>query len=199
VKRPLAVVLITASVLLASSCSMQAGAAATSTMGNISERELSSQVQESLTSQGLNADAPDAAQTNKTLNRLILGQLVNELATRMGIDVTQGQIDSQLANYEAQNGGAEAVKNAFVSNGIPASQIPSVILINLQAAAIAKALAPEGSQEEQNAALTTALAALRKELDVTVSPRFGTWDAAAITVGPTPFDLSAPPKGLRAA
>jgi FKBP-type peptidyl-prolyl cis-trans isomerase (trigger factor) len=178
---------------------MQAGAAATSTMGNISERELSSQVQESLTSQGLNADAPDAAQTNKTLNRLILGQLVNELATRMGIDVTQGQVDSQLANYEAQNGGAEAVKNAFVSNGIPASQIPSVILINLQAAAIAKALAPKGSQEEQNAALTTALAALSKELDVTVSPRFGTWDAAAITVGPTPFDLSAPPKGLRAA
>ena len=158
-KRPLAAVLITASVLLASSCSMQAGAAATSTTGNISERELSSQVQESLTAQGLNADAPDAA----------------------------------------QNGGAEAVKNAFVSNGIPASQIPSVILINLQAAAIAKALAPNGTQEEQNAALTTALAALSKELEVTVSPRFGTWDAAAITVGPTPFDLSAPPKGLRAA
>lgn len=198
-KRPLAAVLIAASVLLVSSCSLQAGAAATSTAGDISERDLTSQVQDALTAQGLNADAPDAALTNKTLNRLIVGQLVNELAGRLGITISRGQVDSQIANYIAQNGGEQAVNNAFISNGIPTSQIPAVVLINLQASAIAQALAPTGSQDQQNIALTQALADLSRELQVAVSPRFGTWDAAQISVGPAPFDLSAPPKGLRTA
>jgi hypothetical protein len=200
VKRPLAAALIAVSVLLVSSCSsMQAGSAATSTLGNVTERDLTEQVQEALTAEGQNADEPNASLTIKTLNRLVLGQLVGNLASRMGITVTQGQVDSQLATYEAENGGQQAVANAFVTNGIPPSQITTVILINLQAAAIAQALLPNGTQQEQNAALTKALSALSEEVQVQISPRFGTWDPTQIMVGPPAFDLSAPPKGLRAA
>jgi hypothetical protein len=200
VKRPLAAVLIAVSVVLVSSCSsIQAGSAATSTVGNVTESDLTAQVQEALTAQGENADAPNVGLTIKTLNRLILTGLVGELASRMGISISQGQIDSQLATYEAQNGGQKAVADAFATNGIPPSQIPTVIRINLQAAAIAKSLLPNGTQDEQNAALTKALSALSQEVQVQVSPRFGTWDPAQIMVGAPSFDLSAPPKGLRTA
>jgi len=200
VKRPLAAALIAVAVLLVSSCSsIQAGSAATSTTGNITERELTAQVQEALTAQGENADAPNAGLTVKTLNRLVLSQLVGELANRMGISISQGQIDSQLATYEAQNGGEKAVADAFATNGIPPSQITTVILINLQAAAIAQALAPNGTQDEQNAALTKALSVLSQDVQVQISPRFGTWDPAQIMVGAPSFDLSAPPQGVRAA
>ena len=199
-KRPLAAVLIAVSVVLVSSCSsIQAGSAATSTVGNVTESDLTAQVQEALTAQGENADAPNVGLTIKTLNRLILTGLVGELASRMGISISQGQIDSQLATYEAQNGGQKAVADAFATNGIPPSQIPTVIRINLQAAAIAKSLLPNGTQDEQNAALTKALSALSQEVQVQVSPRFGTWDPAQIMVGAPSFDLSAPPKGLRTA
>ena len=186
--------------MLVSSCSsIQAGSAATSTVGNVTESDLTAQVQEALTAQGENADAPNVGLTIKTLNRLILTGLVGELASRMGISISQGQIDSQLATYEAQNGGQKAVADAFATNGIPPSQIPTVIRINLQAAAIAKSLLPNGTQDEQNAALTKALSALSQEVQVQVSPRFGTWDPAQIMVGAPSFDLSAPPKGLRTA
>ena len=199
-KRPLAAALIAVSVLLVSSCSsIQAGSAATSTVGNISESELTSQVQEALSAQGVNPDSPNAGLTVKTLNRLVLSELVAELANRLGISISQGQIDSQLASYEAQNGGQQAVANAFATNGIPPSQIDTVILINLQAAAISQALVPTGTQEEQNVALTQALSDLSQEVQVQISPRFGTWDPAQIMVGAPAFDLSSPPMGMRAA
>jgi phosphate transport system substrate-binding protein len=70
---------------------------------------------------------------------------------------------------------------------------------NLQAAAISQALAPTGTQEEQNAALTQALSDLSQEVQVQISPRFGTWDPAQIMVGAPAFDLSSPPMGMRAA
>ena len=199
-KRPLAAALIAVSVLLVSSCSsIQAGSAATSTVCNISESELTAQVQEALSAQGVNPDSPNAGLTVKTLNRLVLSELVAELANRLGISIAQGQIDSQLASYEAQNGGQQAVANAFATNGIPPSQINTVILINLQAAAISQALVPNGTQEQQNAALTQALSDLSQEVQVQISPRFGTWDPAQIMVGEPSFDLSSPPMGMRAA
>jgi hypothetical protein len=34
---------------------------------------------------------------------------------------------------------------------------------------------------------------LSEELDTTIAPRFGTWDAATLSLGPTPEDLAAPP------
>jgi hypothetical protein len=53
-------------------------------------------------------------------------------------------------------------------------------------------LDPEGDPQTQNSAVFEYVVALSEELDVTVSPRFGTWDPAQLSLGPVPDDLSTP-------
>jgi hypothetical protein len=190
----LAAASVAAAALLLSGCSnQQPGAAATLGDTRISEQTLSAEVQAVLVAQGQPATSVDESLPPQMLGRLITIELIDELARREGIVVTQGQIDEQLANYVAQAGDQAAVEKLFIEQGVAPSQIESIVRLNLQAQALGIALDPKGSAEEQGQAVVEAVVALSTELDTTVSPRFGTWDAATISVGPTPDDLSSPP------
>ena len=182
-----------AAVLLSACGSQQAGAAATLGDTRISERTLSSEVQAVLAAKGQPTTSVDESLPPEMLRRLILIELVDELAAREGVVVTQGQIDEQLANYEAQAGDRAALESLFIEQGVAPSQIEAFVKLNVQAQEVGIALAPSGSAEEQGQAVSDAVIALSEELDTTVSPRFGTWDPTSISVGPTPNDLSAPP------
>lgn len=185
---------VAAAAALLSACgSQQAGAAATLGDTRISERTLSSEVQAVLAAKGQPTTSVDEALPPEILSRLITVALVDELASREGVVVTRGQIDEQLANYEAQAGDRAAVEKLFIEQGVAPSQIESIVKLNIQAQELGIRIAPEGSAEEQGQAVVDAVVALSEELDTTVSPRFGTWDAATISVGPTPNDLSTPP------
>lgn len=190
----LAAASVAAVVALLSACgNQQAGAAATLGDTRISEQTLSSEVQAVLAAKGQPTTSVDQSLPPEMLSRLITIELVDELAARQGIVVTQGQIDEQLANYEGQAGDRAAVEKLFIEQGVAPSQIESIVKLNIQAQELGIAIAPNGSAEEQGQAVVEAVVALSEELDTTVSPRFGTWDAATISVGPTPDDLSAPP------
>lgn len=185
---------VAAAAALLSACgSQQAGAAATLGDTRISERTLSSEVQAVLAAKGQPTTSVDESLPPEILSRLITIELVDELASREGIVVTQGQIDEQLANYEGQAGDRAAVEQLFIEQGVAPTQIESIVRLNVQAQELGFAIAPNGSAEEQGQAVVDAVVALSAELETTVSPRFGTWDAATISVGPTPNDLSAPP------
>jgi SurA N-terminal domain len=190
----LAAASLAAAALLISACSnQQPGAAATLGDTRISEQTLSAEVQAVLVAKGQPATSVDEALPPDMLSRLITIELVDRLAAREGVVVTQGQIDEQLANYEGQAGDQAAVEKLFIEQGVAPSQIESIVKLNTQAQELGIVLAPNGSAEEQRQAVVDAVIALSVELDTTVSPRFGTWDAATISVGPTPDDLSAPP------
>jgi hypothetical protein len=190
----LAAASVAAAALLLSACSnQQPGAAATLGDTRISEQTLSAEVQAVLVAKGQPATSVDEALPPDMLSRLITIELVDRLAAREGVVVTQGQIDEQLANYEGQAGDQAAVEKLFIEQGVAPSQIESIVKLNTQAQELGIVLAPNGSAEEQRQAVVDAVIALSAELDTTVSPRFGTWDAATISVGPTPDDLSAPP------
>jgi hypothetical protein len=185
--------LAVAATVLTACGGQQAGAAATLGDTRISEQTLSAEVQAVLAAKGQPVTSVDESLPSEMLSRLITIELVDEIATREGIVVTQGQIDEQLANYEGQAGDRAAVERLFIEQGVAPSQIESIIRLQTQAQAIGIALAPNGSAEDQGQAVVDAVVALSEELDTTVSPRFGTWDATTISVGPTPDDLSAPP------
>ena len=185
---------VAAAAILLSACgSQQAGAAATLGDTRISEQTLSAEVQAVLAAKGQPTTSVDESLPPELLRRLILIELVDELAAREGVVVTQGQIDEQLANYEAQAGDRAALENLFIEQGVAPSQIEAFVKLNIQAQQLGIALAPSGSAEEQGQAVSDAVIAISEELDTTVSPRYGTWDAAAISVGPAPDDLSTPP------
>lgn len=181
-------------VLALSGCgSAPAGAAATLGDTRISDATLTAQVQEVLEAKGQPADSPDASLVQQTLGRMITIELLDTLAAREGVEVTQGQIDEEYANYSAQVGGDDALQELFLQENVAPSQLESIIRLQIQAQLLGIALAPEGSAEEQGTAVFEAASLLSEELDTTIAPRFGTWDPATLSLGPTPEDLAAPP------
>ena len=188
-----AAALLGAALVLSACGGQEPGAAATLGDSRITEQQLTAQVQDILSAQGQSVDTADAAITSQTLGRMIVIDLVDILATREGILVSQGRIDEQLAAYVGQAGDQASMESTFVEQGVAPSQIESVVRLNIQAQDLGVKLAPAGTAEDQGAAVFAAVAALSDELEVMASPRFGTWDASTLRVGPTPEDLSTPP------
>jgi hypothetical protein len=190
----LAAAAFAATALLLSGCAdQQAGSAATLGGDRVSEQSLTAQVEEVLAAKGQPVTSADQSLVQQTLGRMITIRLLDLLAVREGVDVTQGMIDEQLANYDAQVGGREAVEEVFVQENVAPSQIEGIIRLQIQAQELGIALNPSGGAEEQGRAVFEAAGALSQELDTTVSPRYGTWDPATLSLGPTPNDLSTPP------
>ncbi|MBK9739644.1 MAG: SurA N-terminal domain-containing protein [Actinobacteria bacterium] len=192
--RTLVVTALLAGGLLVTGCgTQQAGSAAILGDSRITEQQLNTQVREVLLAQRKPADAADQVLTSKTLGRMITTELANTLAEQNGVVVTQGEIDEQLVQYDAQLGDRAAVLQAFAEQDIAPSQIESVVRLNLQAQALGIKLDPQGSAESQGQAVFDAVNALSDDLEVTASPRFGTWDSTSLSIGPALDDLSAPP------
>ena len=171
----------------------QAGSAATFDDGRITEAALAAEVAAVLDAKGQPVTSVDGSLPPEILGRMITIELVDRLAVREGIVVTQGQIDEQLARYEAQVGDRAAMEQTFIEQNVAPSQIVPIVTLNLQAQELGIRLAPSGSAEEQGQAVVEAVVAIADELDTTVSPRYGTWDGPTLAVGPTPDDLSTPP------
>jgi len=185
---------VTAAALLLTGCAdQQAGSAATLGGDRITEQELTSHVEDILVAKGQPATSTDQSLVQQTLGRMITINLVDRLAVREGVEITQGKIDEQLARYDAQVGGRQAVEDVFIQENVAPSQVESLIRLQILAQDLGIALDPRGSAEEQGKAVFDAAGALSVELDTTVSPRYGTWDPATLTLGPTPNDLSTPP------
>lgn len=169
------------------------GAAAVLGDTRILETALTTQVQAVLSAQGKGLDTADAALTAQTLDRMVKSKLVDMLATRAGVEITQGQIEAQMTEYDTQAGNRAEVEKIFLEQGIAPSQIPGIIVLNLQANALGLQLAPDADAEAQGRAVVKAISVLSELLETEVSPRYGTWDAATLQVGPAPDDLSSPP------
>ncbi len=185
---------IAATALLLTGCAaQQAGSAATLGDSRISETALTTVVEEILVAKGQPVTAQDETLVTQTLGRMITMELIDRLAVREGVEITQGKIDEVLANYAGQVGGEQAVVDLFIQENVAPSQLESIIRLQLQAQDLGIALNPSGSAEEQGRAVFEAAGALSEELQTTVSPRYGTWDPATLALGPTPDDLSAPP------
>lgn len=188
-----AVVVAVALVTSACSGAQTAGSAATIGDTRISEQDLADQVGAVLTAQGLPADSDDASLTSTTLGRMITIELVRVLAEQEGVVITQGQIDQQLATFQQQAGSQEAVESTFAQQGIAPNEIEDVLRINLEATALGEKLLPDGSVDEQGQAVFDAVGSLSDDLQVEVSPRFGTWDATTLRVTEAEDDVATLP------
>lgn len=188
----LAAVVAVVAIAIAGCGSPTPGAAAVLGDTRISETALTKQVQAVLTARGEGLDTADAALTSQTLDRMVKSELVEMLAAQAGVEITQGQIDAQLLDYDAQAGSRAEVERIFLEQGIAPSQITGIIILNLQANALGLQLAPDADPEAQGQAVVKAITVLSELLGTEVSPRYGTWDAGTLQVGAAPDDLSSP-------
>jgi len=139
----------------------------------------------------LKGQPPDGqALLRSLLQRRIVNRLVQVEAARVGVEVTQGDVDRLLA----ESGGRDQLAERFAQaegQWAPASAVDDAARSFLLQQRIASSLAAGAGQEEQGQALQQALAALAQEIGVTVSPRFGTWNAQTFELS-TVEDLSRP-------
>lgn len=168
-----------------------AGSAATVGEAQISTQTLASDTEAIQQERGGTPGAPDSALTLGVLQRLVITELVDQASTAAGVTVTQGEIDAAFAEYEAQLGGPEGVRAAFLESNVPASGIEGQVLLSLQVQKLGVVLAPEAADATgQQQAVVQYVTGFGLQEGITVSPRFGTWDPGALTVGPLPSDLS---------
>lgn len=136
------------------------------------------------------------AATASNVDRLMRSALLEEAATREGIVVTQGEVDTVIRETAEGNFGGDMVAletQLAVQQNIPASQVPDFARDFLLQQKLGQKLAPGGSADEVSAALVTYLSALSADLGAEVAPRFGTWNAASVALAPVPDDLSTLP------
>ena len=170
-----------------------AGAAAVVGDTRISEQTLTSTVQEVLVAQQKSPNTSDASLVSAVLNRLVTSELVDILAAEKGVTVTQGAIDSTLQGYVQQAGGEAQVQDILLQRNVAPTQIESFVRTNVLAQMLGQALAPTADIQGQSDAVVAAIVETSMVAGTEVSPRFGTWDATKLAIGPVPSDLSALP------
>lgn len=186
-------------VLLAACGNSLAGNALTVGPTTVSDAQLDAMVTElkdqlALTNQQEPFD--EGAATASNVDRLVRSALLEQSAAREGIVVTQGDVDTVIRTTATNNFGGDMAAlelQLAQEQNIPASQVPAFARDFLLQRELGEKLAPGGSAEQVSAALVENLSTLSTEVGAEVSPRFGTWDAASISLTPVPDDLSVLP------
>ena len=179
-------------IVLSACGSTSPGAAAVVGGDRISERELNEKVEQVLRAQGRPMDSVSEALVVTTLDRMITTSLVEQLADQEGVEVTQGELDATLANYVEATGGQEAFEELLIQQDLAPESIEDLFRVNILAQKLGMELDPMGSPEAQSSAVLVAVSQFSEEVGTSVSPRYGTWDGATLTVGAISNDLSVP-------
>jgi len=193
-----ALVVLGAPLALAACSPAQAGAAAVVGPTRITETSLNTDATQ------VNAEratlhvqpVPGSALLPVLLQRRVDNTLVAGAAARLGVVVTPGQVDRFIAQYGglatlqrqlAQQDATSTQAGAWVAPG----RVNETVEVYLLEQGIGAKLAPGASSTVQGTATYAALQAEAHAVGVAVSPRYGTWSAKTLTIGPTPNDLSA--------
>lgn len=189
----LAVVAI--SVLALSGCATQkAGSAAVVGDERLTEAQLTELYGELDELYNVNPDSqrlPNDQLTLSVLSWWVNEKLIATIAEEEGLTATQAQIDQVLGADQKQR---DAIS---LGNGIPPSRLDAAAEVFVLSSALTDSLAgPGATKAETDAAFLARLQQTADELGVSISPRFGTWNSATVSVEPrNPERLSSPADG----
>jgi hypothetical protein len=175
-------------------CTSKAGSAAVVGDTTISVEDVQASTRElvALAEELGETDVPTADLNRRQVSRLVTEQLIRESAERNGVTVSDAEVDSLVRQTLGSGSREQLAQQVAVDELVPVSQFDSfaeVVVLNQK---LLEVVAPGVPAEEATPELREELAALSDELDVTVSPRFGSWDAEMLDVGAPPNDLSSP-------
>lgn len=190
-----AVAVLVLGVIVVSGCSTQkAGSAAVAGDDRLTENQLAEMFDELDSLYEANPDAqrlPDDQITLSVLSWWINEQLIGAIADDRDLTATTTAIDEVLGADQEQR---DAIA---LSNGIPPTRLEAAAGVFVLSNTLAESLAADGaSPEEAQAELGVLLQEKAADLGVSVSPRFGSWNAEAVAVEPRdPERLSTPAGG----
>jgi hypothetical protein len=168
----------------AQSVAIDSGQAAVSKDFRIAQSEVADDVSQVLSDQGQPPGEPPAGLASATTQRLVQNRLIESYAALNGIELTRAQVQQGLDQLATENGGQDALNNLALQSGIPISGLEGTVRTNLLVTAIGDKLTPSGDAQAKSEATRVALTEYSDAIDIEVSPRYGTWDDAQLSIIP---------------
>ena len=174
-------------VALLAGCSNQpshTGAAVVVGQNKISERTVTSQLEEAIAQLAANpiqGQAPDTSTFGQLIvNRLVFGELMQLAIDKAKINVRESQV-TQFQDQLYTQYGQSSVESQLLAQGVPESQIRGYLRLYVSQGELGKVLAPNTDAKTQSSATFAYLSELASKAGVTVSPRYGIWDPAQLS------------------
>lgn len=191
--RAFTVPLIVAAALFAG-CGVQlAGSAAVIGDQRVTERELSSQIEELQSTLEEGTTAPLNEQVARAiLARLIVNQIVIDAAAAEDIAVTDSEVAQERVAIEEAFGGEAPLLQFAAGQGLPPSLIDSALRTDLLVTRLGQKLSPGVEPALQQEVAFAFVSEFANSIRIEVSPRIGVWVADDFSIAPPPNDLSVP-------
>lgn len=185
---PVALSAVLAAVLGLTGCQpATAGAAAIIGNDRLSVSTLQHDV-DKLLAEGGGQGMTDGTLQRSTVERWVYAQLVDEVAAKLNVTVTDGDVAARIAEVKAQ-AGEDGYRQAVLSSGVPLSGAPSLVRMVVQLDQIGLALVPEDPtkdsqalEQERQQAVATAVGEAAANASIEVNPRYGTFDAKSLSI-----------------
>jgi len=193
-RKPLVVGAIALTLVALSSCTNKTGAAGYVGSTRLPVSTVQSETAEVLAAAtGVTQNQLDASEVNRRqVNRWITEQLILAEAARLGITVSDGEVDALIRSAIGSGDRTAFVKQLAASQLVPPSKLTDFARTVALNQRISAKLAPGAPQTAQTYAIVKELGKLSIQLGTGVSARYGTWDPTALTVALPPNDLSTP-------
>ena len=155
------------------------------TLGDITitQEELQTSVDQLLTERAAVDTSQMQLESGAILNRSqlrfqVITTIFDEIAKELKINLTESEITASRANLIAQSGGEAVLASNLVAAQIASSNFDRYIRANLISNKLNEALLATGVAEaELNARISQLINAKAKQLEISINPRYGTWDA----------------------
>ena len=155
------------------------------TLGDITitQEELQTSVDQLLTERAAVDTSQMQLESGAILNRSqlrfqVITTIFDEIAKELKINLTDSEITASRANLIAQSGGEAVLASNLVAAQIASSNFDRYIRANLISNKLNEALLATGVAEaELNARISQLINAKAKQLEISINPRYGTWDA----------------------
>ncbi|CAL9549673.1 hypothetical protein SUDANB105_04393 [Streptomyces sp. enrichment culture] len=119
------------------------------------------------------AIAKSGSLTRDTLHGMVLDRVLHRAAQDAGITVTRKEIQEMRSGLEQQVGGSRALQTAWLQQySVAPERLDENLRLQLEAQKLAAKLGTDTSQP----AFWEALSKASADLDVSVNPRYGSWD-----------------------
>jgi len=155
------------------------------TLGDITitQEELQTSIDQLLTERAAVDTSQMQLESGAILNRSqlrfqVITTIFDEIAKELKINLTDSEITASRANLIAQSGGEAVLASNLVAAQIASSNFDRYIRANLISNKLNEALLATGVAEaELNARISQLINAKAKQLEISINPRYGTWDA----------------------
>lgn len=138
-----------------------------------------------------NVQAPDAqALIRAQIQREVSSILYASLAEQHAITVSQGDVDTLIAQAVGASNKDAAIQQIALNYGVPPSQFDAYVHDAIVEQKLEAVLAPGKTGDAASAVVLDALIAEADALGVQVSPRYGTWNPKTAQVDPPPSDIA---------